>query len=207
MENFIFCEVSYHKNLLYAMRDSDAHSIPKGVLRMMTPTWLILMTLIKSTENVFLMKFTWVVHIRKTLLKWTKFHHENMQRHVNPTSFGVQLNLNIFGTPHIKELIFWFYTNNTKYNTWWVKLRCKSFSFLSYLTLSFLKNTPTDRYNSKFHNLDKWIGKFAPKNWQSFRSVREKNSIKAILSGFVNYRHSKYATKSESSIELKDMPL
>ena len=41
---------------------------------------------------------------------------EKMQRHTEAISFGLYLNLNISGTPHLSELIFWIYINNTKHN-------------------------------------------------------------------------------------------
>ena len=40
------------------------------------------------------------------VIKSTNFHQESMQRHTESISFGLFLNLNIFGTPHLSELIF-----------------------------------------------------------------------------------------------------
>ena len=52
------------------------------------------------------------------LLKSTNSHPENMQHHTNSISFRLFLNLKISGMPDLKELIFWIYTNNTKYNNY-----------------------------------------------------------------------------------------
>ena len=43
----------YHRNFFYIMPHSDAHFILQGVLKMMIPTRLILMILIKSHGDVF----------------------------------------------------------------------------------------------------------------------------------------------------------
>ena len=43
----------HHRNFFYIMPHSDAHFVLQGVLKMMIPTRLILMILIKSHEDVF----------------------------------------------------------------------------------------------------------------------------------------------------------
>ena len=48
--------------------------------------------------------------------KSTGFHHKKMQFQAESISFGLFLNLQISGTPHLNELIFWIYMINTKYN-------------------------------------------------------------------------------------------
>ena len=61
-------------------------------------------------------------------LKSTNFHQENMQHHTTSTSFGLFLNLNISGTPHLSKLTFWTSTNNTNHNFNSLHLKHDNFS-------------------------------------------------------------------------------
>ena len=79
---------------------------------MMTPTRLILMILTKSPENAFEQN----LHVLLNVVKVSQLSLENIQRHRESICFGLFLNLIISGTPHLGELIFWIYINNTKHN-------------------------------------------------------------------------------------------
>ena len=74
----------------------------------------------------------------KTSLKSTNFYHKNLQLHTESNPFGLFLNLNIAGTPHLNELISWIYIYNIQQVL--RETMSKLASLLCYLTLNFLKN-------------------------------------------------------------------
>ena len=81
MKHVILSLKSFH-----TMRNAGFYFILLGVSKMTMPTWSILITFIKSCDNIFSIN-------THGLLKVVKLHTESL-------SFGLFLSLSIFRTPH-----------------------------------------------------------------------------------------------------------
>ena len=103
------------------MHDSDAHFIPKGALKLMTPTRSVLITLIISPENVF-------QQISQRLLNVVKVIRLPSENEINITSSECNddetlflfnlFNIPVFGKKYFKRQVHWsliIQTNDTKH--------------------------------------------------------------------------------------------
>ena len=71
----------------------------------------------------------------------TNVYNKNMKS-AESNNFKRFLNLNIYGTPHLNELIFWIYINNKRENPLSDTVM-KLFSFLNSFSVNFLKANAT----------------------------------------------------------------
>ena len=144
------------------------------------------------------------------MVKIKQFSLWNMQRHTKSISFGLFLKLNISGSPHLGELIFWIYTNNA--SSYYNNTVIKTLFIFELLNVEvFGKSAPIDRYDKNFIIWTNNCKIFLLQNslhltyhifWDC---AGQKSHLKDILPDFVSYWHSKYVTKNKSRTVFKEV--